>query len=628
MFSPQLSDKIISRLLLSKGYKNWVEYRAKIAPSEILCISQKMYLKPIKPVICEAAMGFLELQHKIATKQGEMKTLVCHASRVYRALISAAKLRFTEALAEASADPAPHLGQHSTVLYEQEITNYKYAEILWGLADVMFFQPQPEVSPVDSKAKPKLDYVLPHFLLWFKNNFPGARLSDIPPTGSVEAHTAYKPVLFKSLLQGDMKAVSSLLKRHSRFKSSPLLQEIERLVNTMPLDPMTCDKSVHDSWRKSCSRVKCPVTEDPVISRLLSILMGNLEALEEESETWIDLILAKLIFSNPYTTRQALREMLPKGDNFEPENTVFVNIIRMDASAVLYTGHLIFPIWVIAHMADLFYHCNLIPPKEKGGVVVNCRQQYLLDFCLSCCGDASLFPLALSYLPCILDDTTAVGSYIQLLADQCHPQTENEGFALLSLCQRFKSNDTHIKRVMSRTMAETGNAGASFAWASSITSPQGHPSQLLIQMVSEMIAKFPDDLALDSQQDHSLHSAADAISSLTTADTTLNFIAQYSQLRKAHKSNDYKMHSKVLLSMFKSNIVPDRFAFALLKEAIPHLTARPSVYGQEETQVLMQSILTIQPTLSIVNAKQLEEMWMCLGNNMASAISQSIESTL
>ncbi len=191
-------------------------------------------------------------------------------------------------------------------------------------------------------------------------------------------------------------------------------------------------------WQDHCRYVFCitdmlsavrsahqQTSKDDKISVLLDLLCGNEEKLTEATNSWCELLVAKLLYSNPSMGKFDIRlhptvivllipcrHMVSTCLTRYPQPTkldeILIAIIDFDAAKAIQESLQFFGNWwFVTHLTDLLYHAGAMEIQKKYArmlfvtncrVGVNLRDQYLVEYAQSLMWNRSFWQIASTYM--------------------------------------------------------------------------------------------------------------------------------------------------------------------------------------------------------------------------------------
>lgn len=447
--------------------------------------------------------------------------------------------------------------------------------------------------------------------------------SDVPDT--------YWTLVIRLVLRGDLKKATQLLRSHYSFTNSDQLQLVANMLERMPLSNQYivhefCNK--WDAWSNWCRSEKETGQFDNnpnllIIVRLLSQDLGVYEQLALYCETWYQLMVCYLFYTDPCIKTTNLSDLCrrsisifkrnnPKFITEKPEPDQFDEIIisafEYDLIQVISNCCSYFDDnwWFVTHFVDLL-HCSKQLKIHEIIESDRLREHFLQDYASTLFDDDSLWEIGISYL----DSCTTTGShYLETLLCRIPMDLNDEVKAhkvisiagkrnlhdlstsvCLMMARKWLStiprlNDDSIKidkysQSNEKKLPPTVNLANALYWAikSADTSMTTYISDQYLYYYY-MTNKFPDLSVFESLKRSPLNNER------------LAFLTKYHEFTQTVQEPDSRAEAGNLVkALLSSGICPKFFCARLLEDTKTLLEVRPQlVFPPDRTMELMKSI--------------------------------------
>ncbi|KAJ2498953.1 hypothetical protein IWW47_003415, partial [Coemansia sp. RSA 2052] len=280
-----------------------------------------------------------------------------------------------------------------------ETDTFQYMHAVWHLLEIIYLTTNlPGLSTS----------IVPHFMEWVNFNFPAPTAADgrrIVGDGSlVLANEELWPYIRKLAMRGHVSVLANMLER---LVSAPELsaaaarwaRDIARIARSMPLGSQEeTAGSFNARWRRWNEELQNAATAigsllDPPASdvdvelealyAVVDILRGNVDAIAAEGQSWLDVLGAILLYSEP--TSQADRlpslailvaEQFPRTEFSVVDRSLFA-LLTHDLAEFLVFSNQIDP-WLSAHISDVMDHISILDQCRAAFAAVDPREHYLV----------------------------------------------------------------------------------------------------------------------------------------------------------------------------------------------------------------------------------------------------------
>ncbi|XP_046857044.1 nuclear pore complex protein Nup85-like [Xenia sp. Carnegie-2017] len=536
--------------------------------------------KTTRRLINETYAIFLDLQQlDKAPSQTKNASLVTFSMR-YRAVLRACLLGFKQDDPNAMTDNDEY----------DQIQLLSFIELVWHLCEILLIEKLPG------------GVVLQHLLDWVKwhchtaDNVTREVAESANPS---ECHN-YWHAIYYLLFQGRIKEARELLSQH--HDRNPDGQDefaiVDDLLKKMPSFKSFVGHSEFamkwNYWRQECQS-KCSfgdLASYPQLQLIAQILCGDNKAFVEvkgicEDLSWYELMVAKLLYSNPniksyelqYHTKFCI-DLCGGKNSLQLWHMILLAAIEFDVHAVIKISSECFGNWwFVAHIVDLFHHCNQLDNHQTQGVYqVDLREFLLLEYASSLMSHESLWQVASEYF---LSCPTSGRHYLEEYIERIPIETETKAFKVLHLCQKndFSKQALGICREMAMTAYHNHRLGSALSWAIKAKDPA---------FASFIAERFMDDY-FDKGEFPSLDLIDNLGSSMLLCDK-LTFLGKYREFHIMYGNGDFSDAAGLLVSLLTSQLAPKRIWLSLLTDALPLLEHDQIVFTTSQTHELMRCL--------------------------------------
>lgn len=518
--------------------------------------------------------------------------------------------------------------------HSNQIKTFKELEVIWNLCEILL-----------------LDVSQPGTLIIQLRNWITLHLEELSAESkrilqSLDSGTyrynqdndgqIYWDLMTKLVLRGDTKKAIHLLSCHVDFRRNDQMQLVANMLDTMPLSNQYivhefCNK--WSSWTAWCKRELDTGqfknnTHLLNIVRLLSHDKSVYEEFASSCESWYQLMVAYLIYSDPCIRDTDLSELCRKMiSTFKKNNSthsdkglecdffdeIIISAFEYDLLTVIANccAYLEDNWWFVTHFVDLLHCSNQlqmhnIPESDR------LRESFLWDYACTLFDDELLWPIGVTYL----DKCSNSGMYaLEIVLSRMSLSIDDESKAnkIISIAKRRGLND--IPKSVCTIMARGWLAKTTRLNDESIrfdkhqhqhkrSSDKGLPQAVNLSNALYWAVKSGDPALITYMSDQYLYyycktgtfpddSIFESLRRLPLDNERLAFLAKYFEFRQLlHESDEDLMDAGNLIrALLASKIYPKFFCHELLEDAKRLLELRPQlVFKPDTTLDLMRSI--------------------------------------
>ncbi|XP_028402604.1 nuclear pore complex protein Nup85-like [Dendronephthya gigantea] len=532
--------------------------------------------KTTRRLINETHGIFLDLQQLDKASAQSKKASLVTFSRRYRAVLRACLLTYKT---DENADDE----------YNQ-VKLLSFIELVWHLCEILLIENLPG------------GIVLQHLLDWVKWHCDTAdrlarEVADLPePAESSD----YWPAIYHLLFQGRIKEARDLLTQHP--DRNPDGQDqfaiVDDLLKRMPSFKSFIGQAEFamkwNYWKQECQN-RCShgeLSSYPQLLLIAQILCGDNEAFVEVKDvcqdlSWYEIMVAKLLYSNPtiksyelqYHTKSCI-DLCGGQGSLQMWHQILLAAMEFDVHSVIKLSSECFGNWwFVAHLVDLFHHCDQLESHQTLDVYqVDLREFLILEYASSLMSHQSLWQVAADYF---LNCPARGRHYLEEYIDQIPLENEFKAFKVLNLCQKlnFPTQALSICKQMGMRAYQNNKLGSALSWCIKAKDPT------FASFISE---RFTDEY-FNSGEFSSLDLIDNLGSSMLLCDR-LTFLGKYREFHLMYENGEFIEAGNLLISLLTSNLAPKRIWLSLLTDALPLLEHEKVIFTSEQTYELMRCL--------------------------------------
>jgi hypothetical protein len=397
-------------------------------------------------------------------------------------------------------------------------------------------------------------------------------------------------VLVKSfVLQGCFKEAAvclDLLAHHSKNSTEAKYLEVtSALLLEIPLVAVTT--SIREFmprfqlWQGKCKQLWEAVKFDHCtnVAQILGLMSGDEATLKTTDCSWVELVIAHLLYVDPWQKRSHLRELVHrcivslKGltvDNLPPYQRILQAVFADDVILALKVAAVFTESWLGAHLTDLLFHADVLP--EDG---LQTRAQVLSTHCEDLKG--ALWSVALEYWS--YSGSEDAREQMAVLVESQEATSEKEMRYLLSLCRRYGLDQSRV--VLAKSFAsfrwKKGQIRDAIEWAI-----EAGDDIMAAQMVFSTAEK--DGLDAFVYEYNEIQEPQNA---------SLLFVHCCVKLRQARSCGAHHDAARLLVRLICDRIAPRRFWVLLFGQCVPLFEESVLLWTLPELQLLMRRLETV-----------------------------------
>ncbi|CAG9861328.1 unnamed protein product [Phyllotreta striolata] len=555
-------------------------------PSSVFLLRQDVILfHPIlRKLVNESNGVFLSVQNVATNKNSDTKFELFKISRQYRSIIRACLENLQDEHTKS------HENDEKSML-QNYITIFYSIECIWHLCEILFMDTM------------QGNFVLSQLLEWVNFHFPEYERNAANMLAENEIGLEEKPeywdTVLGALLQGRIKLVRSLLKRHSSSDSSAFVL-IEQALKSMPTFNGSCGSSLNEfnmqrrHWIMDVqSKIDAKMfSTEKHLDLIMRLTVGEEKAwieVQDKCDVWYAYLAGWLFFTEPTVKsfelgRFAKRAMtkLRMNEHLRQLDKILLAAMEFDVFQVIKEiQHMYDNGWFVSHLTDLLYHCDRLSDLEKevsDFSAEKLRESFVIDYGCTLMSHKSLWQVGLTYLDCCPNDGLRV---IELILPRIHMETEAKAQKIVREAKNRELTQVvqSVCKVQGMLSMRRGRLGNALSWA--LKSQDGSFTSFLADKFLKnylKLGKFDSPDILD-----------DLGSGMLLSDRLI-FLGKYYEFHKLYQNGDYKEASTLLISLLASKIIPKYFWYVLLIESIPLLESDELLFSSNATFTIMRCL--------------------------------------
>ena len=310
---------------------------------------------------------------------------------------------------------------------------------------------------------------------------------------------------------------------------------------------------------------------------LLSILLGDEEALEKFCDSWPERIAATVLFVDPLISSRSFVDWANKFRSSESNilDDVMVAIMSFDAAETLSICDRIDP-WISCHLADIFGSANVISDASN-----ELRDKYMLNYSKVLLDHHSLFSLGFEYCSlCGESGRSLASEYLSSISLDSEMKIDK----LVHIAKRFNFEVKLFERIAC-TKSESGNLFDALLFY--------HKAKNEVKMKDicrQILVLYKE------KGDFSLLRKA---SKITLEDCSyLDFMKKYSEFYDLYSAGAYEEAGKVLIFLLTCEDVTE-FSTPLIIDSIPLLQS--GSFSSDEILEIMRCLESVKTDKLLAN---------------------------
>jgi len=314
----------------------------------------------------------------------EWRLAVLSQSHCYRAELEACLYRAVQSLSSTAVASELKRAGVSESEYHSHLRVLESVSSTWHLFELLYLDPH--------------DNLTVQLTDWMQRSYLAPSLDGLA-ADSDEWWEAVLALLVQGRLAAVVDALHAAEAQLLQFVSADVWQQLLELVETLPsltahATSVTQLVSLVRDYRLAVQRLassSAALMSHPFLPYLLAVLAGDEQAIATISPTWMQLLVARLIFSQPHTTKadipQLVTQCIQQLDDKEKADTANTAAVdqrvsdggkALDAlrehvlcfrvhAAVLLADQMFDMPYFTAHLVDLLHHAALMPTLQEAG---------------------------------------------------------------------------------------------------------------------------------------------------------------------------------------------------------------------------------------------------------------------
>lgn len=516
-------------------------------------------------------------------------------SRLYRACLGAHIAQF-DACAKSRSDSecvtAGSLPEALVRDYQKQKARVAEYHVVWYLCEILHLATTEEES------------VTSHLLDWMHMTFyPDYSLVRRIESQSVRVDEAVLADLLNLtqafVLQGCFREASlclGIMAQHSPAAEAKYLQVTAALLLETPLvGPTTAIREFlprFQGWRAKCKQLlhNAQTDECRASVRLLSILSGDEKALQACNCSWLELVIAHLLYVDPGQKRSHLPQLVQRCvvswrglsvADLPAYQRILHAVFCDNLVLALKVAGAFTQSWFPAHLADLLHHAGALPSGEQqSGDDSTVRMELLLRFVDDV--PLSLWAMSAQYLR-RLGGPGAARRGAALLG-RVEPRGAAAARALMATAAELGLPD--VARDVARRQAmrawQEGHLAEAAAWAA-----EAGGGELLARLVAAAAA-LPG--GLDRLSDAA---AASVPSAGGKEEPSLAFVEAYGRLRRARQSGQSEEAARQLARLVCEGAAPQQHWAGLLADSVGLFEESQALFAAHELRAMVARLESV-----------------------------------
>lgn len=525
-----------------------------------------------------------------------------------------------------------NLSRDLAVDHSKQVKTFKELEVVWNLCEILLL----DVSQTGT-----LVMQLRH---WVKMHFDSMCQEARDILKSLEAgnlrltedsiNDVYWDLLTQLVLQGDTNKAIQLLSCHHEFRVNDQMQLIASMLETMPLSTQYIVHEFYNKWLNWSTWCKRERDTGQFksnkhllnIVRLLSQDNSVYDEFASSCETWYQLMVAYLLYSDPCIRETELpdlcrkmittfRENHPTYANQrtfddDPYDEIIISAFEYELISVIANCCAYFDDnwWFVTHFVDLL-HCSDQLSVHDITEADRLRETFLQDYASTLFNDELLWPIGVSYLdkcptsgiffleiilsriPLSINDEVKANKIISIARRRNLLNVSRSVCVLMAqgwLSRTVRLSDESIrtdkqhKRSTDKPLPRAVNLSNALYWA-----VKSGDSALITYISDQYLyyycktGTFPDNSVFDS------------LRRLPLNNERLAFLAKYFEFKElsSEAKEDLTDASTLIRALLASEVYPKFFRYELLEDAKRLLDVGPQlVFHPDTTLDLMRSV--------------------------------------
>ncbi|KAI9237570.1 MAG: Nup85 nucleoporin-domain-containing protein [Podila humilis] len=476
----------------------------------------------------------------------------------------------------------------------KELQIIKDVHAIWQLTEYMFLTSDDE--------KP-LALLLSKWLEIHEFDALVDRAKDLSKQRSKIKDPDFWPYVNRCILRGMrnnvLYIVDEALREEESDEVADALAELLRLLRGIPsLETMIRDSNLnqrHFKWQQECKKF----AKSPALKHLgneaattIKILLGDLDAIFEQTDSWKDAMAAIILYTDPDRPRQEIGPTLDlcvskylTGKEITLVDRIKIAIFQMDAiKAVRYCSSFDDP-WLVAHLTDVLHQHGFLDPVgltlqdlTSSGLETNIRDFFIISYAQSLISDPDLWEVIAGYLlRCGRTGRTMLSTWI------CHVPLDSpeKAIKVLEFCKNNNLLDSlqSINRVIGVEQEKLGRYDMAI-------------QHFIASKDNDRVAKVVDNLMRKLLKEGTLD-LDESLGSLTgqkVHNEHVEFLRLYGKFQRYRKSDKVVLAGRQLVDLLSLEKAPKKYWALLLFDALPLLESKKLIFSSADTYELMRCL--------------------------------------
>ncbi|PRP81063.1 nuclear pore complex protein Nup85-like [Planoprotostelium fungivorum] len=323
---------------------------------------------------------------------------------------------------------------------DKEVTAFLETNSVWHLAEIFL------INTGDNLVAQLTQWFLEHECRQMQKT-----ITEIQQRSSPSSHPDFWDTIARLLLNGQFGDAASLLSLYE----SQNTEKISSFILQYPsipdpdltsefdhrIDPVQLVQHFND-WHDDC-QLAIQSEKDQHLSKILHIMLGDENTLLEVSNSWYELVMAKILYQQPDVDRERMTSLVETSTHYfsdlTPTDEIYISIMQLDAASAMLQCYAYFSsYWLVAHMTDLLFKAQRISSyylEEDRDL----RVFFLLEYAGQIVVDRSMWEICIGYQS--FCNITGLHHTLEIV-DRIEPGDERKFSKLMKEC-----DELHLKEI-------------------------------------------------------------------------------------------------------------------------------------------------------------------------------------
>jgi len=571
----------------SQGFNRFMDHSDEVSLKQLKWQTDRQHYI-FRKLNNETHTIFMELQNFSKTEDSLNDSMRLNISHQYRSVLQACVVELQKKLKNENDAENEDMKEQLELL--------TIIEMFWHLCEIILV----DTKPGGSCMSMLLDWVRWHFTK------PDRLAEEILLFDEPSSHENYWPTVLGYVMQGRLRDAGRLLEHHPERTdgSYNAFRSIEELMESMPEFGDFPGQSIQDFshkwhlWQREC-KVRLESGEfngHNYLETICEILCGSEGALEEQREicqSWYELLIARLLYSEPTVKTHELHshalaaiESIGGYECLAPLDEIVLAILNFDVLKVIKKCSESLPNWwFVAHLTDLLFHCGMLKDHDLG-YGADLREFLILEYSQSLMANQSMWQVASDYL---VSCPKYGRAQLEVYVERIPLDSDKKAVKVLRLCEQHGLLDQakSICKVMAMRAFRYGRLGSALSWC--------------LRAKDAVFADFLAERIFIEYMDTGTLYDLDVIDSLGPAmllSDKLTFLGKYREFHKLYKDGKFNEAGNLLLQLLSSSLAPQRFWMTLLIDALPLIEHDKTIFSSAQTYQIIHCLQELQLSIN------------------------------